>query len=93
MIKLATQKATAKNRLPILYPRQAIGPPIYSWDSFWNWRYLHPRKAPAYWTIAAKRVTIHIQSNAPGPPLATAIAIPAIFPVPKFPANIPATAS
>ena len=30
---------------------------------------------------------IHIQTSAPGPPVAIATAIPEMFPVPKFPAK------
>jgi len=56
-------------------------------------RYLMARIASAYFVAMPKNAVIHIQNTAPGPPSTTAVATPAMLPVPTVAARAVVSAS
>ena len=66
--------------------RTYIGPPAIN-PSFVFMRYLTERSASEYFVAMPKTPVSHIQSTAPGPPAAIAVATPTMLPVPMVAAS------
>ena len=68
-----------------------MGPPLCSPLASVT-RYFTPSKASEYLVAMPSRPVIHIQNNAPGPPMPMAVATPAMLPTPTVAASAVAKA-
>ena len=86
MAKQANPTANHLHLGPNPFSMVYIGPPaVFPSESVS--RYLSARVHSAYFNDVPKNAVIHIQNNAPGPPIKIAVATPAIFPIPTVAAN------
>ncbi len=78
---VSTAKTTPSQRAPTPRSRTYIGPPAIDPPAP-RTRYFTASSASPYLVAIPKTPVSHIQSTAPGPPDATAVATPTMLPVP-----------
>ena len=78
---VSAAKTTPSQRCPRPRSSAYIGPPAMV-PSGMTTRYFTARRASPYFVAIPKTPVSHIQSTAPGPPAATAVATPTMLPVP-----------